>query len=109
MASLWPARGVSRFSEEYASREEAARREGELKPGFGLQWLKHLPTVELALARIRARVAQGGHDVLEAVVRRRFDRGLKNFEQVYKRLVNGWALYDNSGPVPRLLDSGDNP
>jgi len=35
-----------------------------------------LPSVELALARIRARVAQGGHDIEEAVVRRRFGRGL---------------------------------
>jgi predicted ABC-type ATPase len=68
-----------------------------------------LPSVELALARIRGRVAQGGHDVPEAVVRRRFDRGQKNFEQVYKPLVNSWIVYDNSGPAPRLLDSGDNP
>lgn len=57
----------------------------------------------------RMRVAQGGHDVPEAVVRRRFDRGLRNFEQGYKPLVSNWALYDNSEPVPRLIDSGENP
>lgn len=67
-----------------------------------------LPSVELALARIRTRVAQGGHDVPVAVVRRRFARGLENFMGKYRRLVNHWALYDNSGPTPQLLDSGDN-
>lgn len=68
-----------------------------------------LPSVELALARIRARVAQGGHNVPEAVVRRRFGRGIQNFEQVYKQRVNSWALYDNSDKTPRLITSGDNP
>jgi predicted ABC-type ATPase len=68
-----------------------------------------LPGAGLALARVSARVAQGGHDVPEQVVRRRFDAGLRNFEDVYRRLVSSWALYDNSGPVPRLIASGDNP
>ena len=67
-----------------------------------------LPQVEIALARIRARVAQGGHDLPEEVVRRRFERGFKNFDQVYRRLVNSWALYDSSGPAPALIDAGDN-
>jgi predicted ABC-type ATPase len=66
-----------------------------------------LPSVELALARIRARVAQGGHDIPEEVVRRRFGRGLKNFERVYQTLVDAWALYDNSGAAPVLLASGE--
>ena len=67
-----------------------------------------LPSVDLALARIRARVAQGGHDIPEAVVRRRFGRGLQNFERIYKKLVDSWVVYDNSGSVPTLVDSGDN-
>jgi predicted ABC-type ATPase len=68
-----------------------------------------LPSADLAVARISARVAQGGHDVPEQVIRRRFDAGLRNFEDVYRGLVNSWALYDNSGPTPRLIASGDNP
>lgn len=67
-----------------------------------------LPRVEIALARIRARVAQGGHDVPEAVVLRRFERGFRNFEQVYRRIVDSWALYDSSGRAPVLIDAGDN-
>jgi len=68
-----------------------------------------LPTPELALARVADRVAQGGHNVPEEVVRRRFDIGLRNFHNIYMALVNSWVLYDNSGIIPRLIASGDNP
>jgi predicted ABC-type ATPase len=67
-----------------------------------------LPNVDLAIARISARVAQGGHDVSEPVIRRRFDAGLRNFESVYSGLVDSWAWYDNSEPTPRIVASGDN-
>lgn len=69
----------------------------------------NLPTADLAVARVAARVAQGGHNVPESVIRRRFDNGLRNFHNIYRTLVNSWALYDNSGIIPRLLASGDNP
>ena len=68
-----------------------------------------LPSSDLAVARISARVVQGGHDVPEQVIRRRFDAGLRNFEDVYRGLVNSWALYENSERTPRLIASGDNP
>jgi len=68
-----------------------------------------LPTADLATARVATRVAKGGHNVSETVVRRRFDAGLRNFETLYRGLVNCWALYDNSGPTPRLLAAGENP
>jgi predicted ABC-type ATPase len=67
-----------------------------------------LPTVELALTRVKARVAQGGHDVPESVVRRRFETGLRNFETLYKAIVDNWTLQDNSGPRPRKVAEGDN-
>ncbi len=62
-----------------------------------------LPNAELAIARVAARVAQGGHHVANAVVRRRFHAGLSNFENIYKDLVDKWEWYDNSGNVPRLI------
>lgn len=68
-----------------------------------------LPSQDLAVARVKARVAQGGHHVPEDVVRRRFDAGLRHFETVYRDLVDSWALYDNSGRTPKLLAAGDNP
>lgn len=65
-----------------------------------------LRSIRLALARVKARVAQGGHHVPAAVVRRRFKKGWVNFEQLYRPIVDGWELYDNSGPKPVLLDRG---
>lgn len=62
-----------------------------------------LPTLEIAIARVAARVAQGGHNVRSAVVRRRFDSGLRNFQDIYMDLVDKWEWYDNSGSTPRLI------
>ena len=50
------------------------------------------------------RVKQGGHNIPEAVIRRRFAAGLANFEHYYAPAVDVWALYDNAGAVPILRD-----
>jgi predicted ABC-type ATPase len=63
-----------------------------------------LASVQLALRRITARVKQGGHDIPRADVLRRFNRGWKNFEASYKPLADSWAVYDNSGDSPVLLE-----
>ncbi len=66
-----------------------------------------LPATELAVARVAERVRQGGHDVPEAVVRRRFLAGLRNFFEVYRTAVDGWHMYDNSTVTgPRLIAHG---
>ena len=66
-----------------------------------------LPNEELALARVADRVRGGGHDVPAADVRRRFDRGRRNFFTVYQPLADGWRLYDASSVAgPRLVASG---
>jgi predicted ABC-type ATPase len=63
-----------------------------------------LPSPRLALRRIAARVKQGGHDVPRADVLRRFTRGWINFQTTYRPLADAWAVYDNSGETPRLLE-----
>jgi predicted ABC-type ATPase len=67
-----------------------------------------LPSPEMAIMRVAGRVAQGGHNVPEAVVRRRFTAGWRNFHETYKHLVDSWVLYDNSGDQPVVLESGEN-
>lgn len=67
-----------------------------------------LPTPEFAMDRIRQRVREGGHGVPEAIVHRRFHAGWRNFETLYRGLVDVWAVYDNSRHPPELLDSGRN-
>jgi predicted ABC-type ATPase len=65
-----------------------------------------LASPELAIARVRQRVREGGHNIPEPVIRRRFASGLRNFETLYKPLADEWALYDNSGGEPVLIDEG---
>jgi predicted ABC-type ATPase len=64
-----------------------------------------LTSPQLALRRIAARVRQGGHDVPKADVLRRFDRGWVNFETLYRPLADAWAVYENSGRRPTLLEN----
>lgn len=65
-----------------------------------------LASAELAIGRVRARVEQGGHDVPESVIRRRFAKSLSNFVNLYRPVVDRWAVYDNSGTRPRLIEEG---
>ena len=62
-----------------------------------------LPTAEAAIARVAQRVSEGGHDVPEPVIRRRFHAGWRNFEHVYRDLVDAWVVFDNSGEAPKLV------
>lgn len=67
-----------------------------------------LPDSEMAISRVATRVAQGGHSVSRTVIRRRFDAGLRNFQNVYMNLVDKWEWYDNSGNAPQLISAGTN-
>src|SRR5690242_14508545 len=62
-----------------------------------------LPNPDVASSRVAMRVAQGGHNVSKKVIRRRFVAGLRNFEDIYKHLVDKWEWYDNSGNAPQLV------
>jgi predicted ABC-type ATPase len=62
-----------------------------------------IPSPELAIARIKDRVAEGGHDVKSEDVRRRFRRGIHNFLKLYAPLSNSWTLFDNSKTKPVLV------
>lgn len=50
---------------------------------------------------------RAGRLVLQEI-KRRFDAGLRNFENLYLKLVDTWVLYDNSGLTPQSIASGDN-
>jgi predicted ABC-type ATPase len=55
---------------------------------------------ERSIQRVRERVAQGGHDVPDEDVRRRYARSLRNASQVLP-IVNRGLVFDNSGSEPR--------
>lgn len=68
-----------------------------------------LASAQEALARVAQRVKQGGHHIPEAVIRRRFAAGLDNLSRHYAPAVDAWALYDNSGEEPILLNWSEAP
>jgi predicted ABC-type ATPase len=63
-----------------------------------------LASVELAIERVAARVAQGGHAIPESVIRRRFVAGWYHFEHLYRPRLDAWRVYDNSGEEATLLE-----
>lgn len=70
-----------------------------------------LESADLHVARVRARVAWGGHDIPEARIRERYDRSRENLVRLLPSLSE-LALYDNTEegdfsqgilPSPRLI------
>jgi predicted ABC-type ATPase len=71
---------------------------------IGIVYLR-LASAQLALHRITGRVEQGGHNVPQTDVLRRYNRSWRNFEDTYKPLADSWQIYDNSQVEPQLLES----
>lgn len=65
-----------------------------------------LSSPDMAVARVRLRVSEGGHDVPEEDVRRRHHAGWRNFERVYRDAANDWKLFQNAGSAPVLIAEG---
>lgn len=55
-----------------------------------------LSTAELAMDRVRSRVAEGGHGIPEGTIRRRHQRGVENFFQLYRPLADTWMFFNHS-------------
>jgi predicted ABC-type ATPase len=62
-----------------------------------------LPNVDMAVARVRKRVAEGGHGVPLEDIRRRYAAGIQNLFRLYRSLAHEWRLYDASRLPPRLI------
>jgi predicted ABC-type ATPase len=61
--------------------------------------------VETSLSRVARRVSEGGHDVTEVDIRRRFERASQNFS-TYAALCDLWRVYDNNGPTSKAVAEG---
>ncbi len=55
-----------------------------------------LPSPEAAVARVARRVSQGGHQIPEHIIRRRYNTGLRNMYRLYLPLMDVAYIYDNS-------------
>jgi predicted ABC-type ATPase len=61
---------------------------------------------DLAVRRVAGRVADGGHDVPELVVRRRWAAGLRSLFNVCLPAVDAWLVIDNSDGEARPVAAG---
>jgi predicted ABC-type ATPase len=64
-----------------------------------------LPSADEAVARVANRVRQGGHNIPEATIRRRFQAGIHNLFRLYAPIVNSWHVLDGSRLPPSLIAS----
>lgn len=97
------------FETTLASRSFAPWIAGLIATGYQFQrvflWL---PSPDLAVARVAARVREGGHDVPEGTIRRRYEAGLRHFFGLYQPMATTWEVCDNSGaPATRLIAAGE--
>ncbi|HZM03627.1 MAG TPA: AAA family ATPase [Candidatus Saccharimonadales bacterium] len=95
------------FETTLASRSFAPWLRRRRQDGFGVNliylWLLR---PQLAVERVHRRVAAGGHDVPEKDIQRRYERGWRNFIELYMPLADNWEVYDNSGFDPHRIALG---
>ena len=67
-----------------------------------------LQTIELAKERVKTRVLEGGHNIPEEVIERRYLRGIKNLFEIYFDIVDAILIFDNSMGKHQLIAQTDN-
>jgi predicted ABC-type ATPase len=65
-----------------------------------------LNSPELAIARVKARVEAGGHNIPEETIRRRYNVGIDYFFNIYSPISERWILADNSQIPFRVIAEG---
>ena len=81
---------------------------GHRKKGYYVSlvyfWLE---SPELAIDRVKMRVASGGHNIQEEVIRRRYKNGVKNLFNLYTPICDYWIMLDNSRPPFKIIAKGN--
>lgn len=67
-----------------------------------------LDSVELAIERVKTRVAEGGHDIPAKVIKRRYFSGIKNLFDLYIPICDYWMITNNSNPNLELIAEGNH-
>ena len=63
---------------------------------------------ELAIDRVKQRVAEGGHHIPEYVIRRRYAKGLENLNERYMEMVDYLMIADNSYRPLKIVAKGNS-
>ena len=65
-----------------------------------------LNSPELAQLRVSERVANGGHNIPQDVIRRRYVAGICNLFNLFMKEVDSWVIFDNSENPRKQIASG---
>ena len=65
-----------------------------------------LNTPELAIERVKQRVAAGGHNIPENTIRRRYADGIHNLFELYLPICDYWMITDNSMSPMEVIAKG---
>jgi predicted ABC-type ATPase len=65
-----------------------------------------LPSIEMAIDRVKVRVKEGGHNIPKEIISRRYKRGLENLFKIYLPLCDDWVMFDNSETVSKIIAEG---
>jgi predicted ABC-type ATPase len=66
-----------------------------------------LESVDQSIARVRKRVAAGGHGIAEDALRRRFSKSWTYFETIYRPIVDEWYVWASREGDFALINSWD--
>jgi predicted ABC-type ATPase len=65
-----------------------------------------LNDVDLAIERVKIRVSEGGHNIPEETIRRRYFRGTNNLIKKFIELCDFWIIIDNSSKPFKFVAEG---
>ncbi|MBT3242008.1 MAG: zeta toxin [Bacteroidetes bacterium] len=65
-----------------------------------------LDSVDLAFERVKTRVLEGGHEVPNTVIQRRYYSGITNLFKLYIPICDYWMLFNNSFTPSELIAEG---
>lgn len=65
-------------------------------------------SAQLAIARVKDRVAEGGHNVPIEDIKRRFERSINKFFYEYRLLADKWILFNNAETIPKIIARKQN-
>ena len=87
--------------------DEISRRNGRDWQDICLLYVG-LSSAELAIERVKIRVANGGHGVRKEMIKKRYDRSLNTLYELIRK-VDSVSIYDNSGDsLIRIYQRIDN-
>jgi predicted ABC-type ATPase len=68
----------------------------------------YLNSPNLAVQRVKTRVEEGGHNIPQDTIIRRYSNGLKNLFKIYLAIIDEWIFIDNSQNESKIVAEGNS-